>query len=87
MPLAQITACGAGGLSGPAIHQDALRLVSRAVQAVKIPVIGVGGILCGADAAAFLKAGAVAVQVGTANFYDPLAALRIARELTHLESS
>ncbi|MBI2819721.1 MAG: dihydroorotate dehydrogenase [Acidobacteria bacterium] len=75
---------GAGGLSGPAIHADALRLVSRAVQAVRIPVIGVGGILCGADAAAFLRAGAVAVQVGTANFYDPLATLRIARELAQL---
>ena len=72
---------GAGGLSGPAIHADALRLVTRAVRAVKIPVIGVGGILCGADAADFLQAGAVAVQVGTANFYDPLATVRIAREL------
>ncbi|MBI3933511.1 MAG: dihydroorotate dehydrogenase [Acidobacteria bacterium] len=72
---------GAGGLSGPAIRADALRLVSRAVQAVRIPVIGIGGILCGADAVAFLEAGAVAVQVGTANFYDPLATLRIAREL------
>ena len=72
---------GAGGLSGPAIHADALRLVTRAVRAVKIPVIGVGGILCGADAAAFLQAGAVAVQIGTANFYDPLATVRIAREL------
>jgi len=72
---------GAGGLSGPAVYADALRLVTRAVRAVKIPVIGVGGILCGADAADFLQAGAVAVQVGTANFYDPLATVRIAREL------
>jgi dihydroorotate dehydrogenase (NAD+) catalytic subunit len=72
---------GAGGLSGPAIYQDALRLVRRAVETVRIPVIGVGGILCGADAAAFLEAGAAAVQVGTANFYDPLAPVRIAREL------
>jgi dihydroorotate dehydrogenase (NAD+) catalytic subunit len=75
---------GAGGLSGPAIHADALRLVSRAARAVNIPVIGVGGILCGADAASFLKAGAVAVQVGTANFYDPRATLRVARELARL---
>jgi len=74
---------GAGGLSGPAIHEEALRLVSRAVRSVKIPVIGIGGILCGADAAAFLQAGAVAVQIGTANFYDPLATVRIARELNH----
>jgi dihydroorotate dehydrogenase (NAD+) catalytic subunit len=72
---------GAGGLSGPVIHKKALELVAAAVVAVKIPVIGIGGILCGADAAAFLRAGAVAVQVGTANFYDPLAPVRIAREL------
>jgi dihydroorotate dehydrogenase (NAD+) catalytic subunit len=77
---------GVGGLSGPAIHADALRLVGRTVQAVKIPVIGVGGVLCGADAAAFLNAGAAAVQVGTANFYDPLACLRIARELTRWQA-
>jgi len=75
---------GVGGLSGPVIHAEALRLVDRAVRSVRIPVIGIGGILCGADAASFLRAGAVAVQVGTANFYDPLAAARIARELAQL---
>jgi dihydroorotate dehydrogenase (NAD+) catalytic subunit len=75
---------GAGGLSGPVILEDALRLVRRAVAAVKIPVIGIGGIVCGADAAAFLQAGAAAVQVGTANFYDPQAPIRIARELDRL---
>lgn len=72
---------GAGGLSGPVIHENALRLVTQAADAVRIPVIGIGGILCGADAATFLKAGVVAVQVGTANFYDPLATVRIIREL------
>lgn len=72
---------GKGGLSGPAIRPLALRLVHEAVRAVRIPVIGIGGILCGADAAEFLRAGAVAVQVGTANFYDPLATVRIIREL------
>src|SRR5690348_18033782 len=51
-------------VSGPAIHAEALRMVERAVRAVKVPVIGVGGILCGADAMEFLRAGAVAVQVG-----------------------
>ncbi|MBI4459554.1 MAG: dihydroorotate dehydrogenase [Acidobacteria bacterium] len=70
-----------GGLSGPAIHVVAVRLVSEAAASVRIPVIGIGGIVCGADAAEFLRAGAVAVQVGTANFYDPLSCLRIAREL------
>ncbi len=72
---------GGGGLSGPAIHEVALRMVSAAASTVRIPIIGLGGILCGADAAAFIRAGAVAVQVGTANFYDPLAVPRIAREL------
>jgi dihydroorotate dehydrogenase (NAD+) catalytic subunit len=72
---------GAGGLSGPAIHTLAIRLVYQAVRAVRIPVIGIGGIVCGADAAEFLRAGAVAVQVGTASFYDPRATVRIAREL------
>ena len=72
---------GVGGLSGPAIHREALRLVEQAVRAVKIPVIGVGGILCGADAAEFLRAGAIAVQVGTANFWDPKTPARVAQEL------
>ena len=71
-----------GGLSGPAIHALAVRLVHRAASVVTIPVIGIGGIICGADAAEFLRAGAAAVQVGTANFYDPLATVRIIRELT-----
>ncbi len=72
---------GGGGLSGPVIHARALRLVEQVAQEVAIPVIGIGGIICGADAAAFLGADAVAVQVGTANFYDPLATLRIIHEL------
>ena len=72
---------GAGGLSGPAIHTLAIRMVYQAARAVRIPVIGIGGILCGADAAEFLRAGASAVQVGTASFYDPRATLRIVREL------
>jgi dihydroorotate dehydrogenase (NAD+) catalytic subunit len=72
---------GFGGLSGPAIKPIALRMVYEAAQAVKIPVIGLGGIASGADAAEFLIAGASAVEVGTANFWDPAAPLRIAREL------
>ena len=74
---------GFGGLSGPAIKPVALRLVYEAARAVKIPVIGIGGITRGADAAEFLMAGASAVEVGTANFWDPAAPLRIARELDH----
>jgi dihydroorotate dehydrogenase (NAD+) catalytic subunit len=72
---------GFGGLSGPAIKPIALRLVYQAAQAVKIPVVGLGGIASGTDAAEFLIAGARAVEVGTATFWDPRAPLRIAREL------
>ncbi|MEE0800101.1 MAG: dihydroorotate dehydrogenase [Gemmiger sp.] len=69
------------GLSGPAIRPIALRMVWQAVGAVKIPVIGLGGILTGADALEFIMAGAAAVQVGTANFLDPTACVRITREI------
>ena len=72
---------GFGGLSGPAIKPIALRMVYEATQAVRIPVIGLGGIRSGLDAAEFMIAGASAVQVGTVNFWDPAAPIRIAREL------
>jgi dihydroorotate dehydrogenase (NAD+) catalytic subunit len=72
---------GFGGLSGPAIKPLALRLVYQAAQAVKIPVIGLGGISTGEDAAEFLVAGASAVEVGTATFWDPQSPARVAREL------
>jgi dihydroorotate dehydrogenase (NAD+) catalytic subunit len=72
---------GMGGLSGPAIKPIALRMVWQAAKAVKIPVIGLGGIASGEDAAEFLIAGAQAVQVGTASFWDPGSVARIAKEL------
>lgn len=72
---------GFGGLSGPAIKPIALRMVYEAAQAVTIPVVGLGGISTGEDAAEFLIAGATAVQVGTANFWDPGSSVRIAKEL------
>jgi len=72
---------GFGGLSGPAIKPIALRLVCQAARAVKIPVVGLGGIATGTDTAEFMIAGASAVQVGTATFWDPQSPLRIAREL------
>jgi len=72
---------GFGGLSGPAIKPIALRLVYQAARAVKIPVIGLGGVSSGEDAAEFLIAGASAVEVGTATFCDPRSPLRIAKEL------
>jgi len=70
-----------GGLSGPAIRPIAVRLVHQVVQAVKIPVIGVGGISRAMDALEFLIVGARAVQVGTANFVDPHAMATIIADL------
>ncbi len=66
-----------GGLSGPAIKPIALRMVHEAYHAVKIPVIGMGGIMSAADAIEFMLAGASAIQVGTANFVTPMAAVEI----------
>jgi dihydroorotate dehydrogenase (NAD+) catalytic subunit len=71
--LANIT----GGLSGPAIKPIALRMVWQVAQTVKIPVIGVGGIMKGEDALEFIIAGASAIQVGTANFLDPTATIKV----------
>ena len=64
-----------GGLSGPAIKPVAVRMVYQAAQAVKLPIIGMGGIANGADALEFILAGASAVAVGTANFHNPRATL------------
>jgi dihydroorotate dehydrogenase (NAD+) catalytic subunit len=66
-----------GGLSGPAIKPLALNLVYQTAQAVKIPIIGIGGITSGEDAVEFLLAGAKAVQIGTSNFIDPTATLNV----------
>ncbi len=73
-----------GGLSGPAIKPVALFMVYEACRAVSIPVVGCGGVISGRDAAEFLMVGASAVQVGTANLYDPRAPERIAKELEEL---
>jgi dihydroorotate dehydrogenase (NAD+) catalytic subunit len=72
--LANIT----GGLSGPAIKPVALRMVWQVSRAVKVPLIGIGGIISATDALEFILAGATAVQVGTANFLNPAAAEEIA---------
>jgi dihydroorotate dehydrogenase (NAD+) catalytic subunit len=66
-----------GGLSGPAVKPVALRMVWQVAKAVKIPVIGLGGIMNAADAIEFMLAGATAVQVGTANFIDPQISIKI----------
>jgi dihydroorotate dehydrogenase (NAD+) catalytic subunit len=62
---------GMGGLSGPAIRPIAVRMTYECAQAVKIPIVGMGGIMTASDALEFIIAGATAVQVGTANFIDP----------------
>jgi dihydroorotate dehydrogenase (NAD+) catalytic subunit len=72
---------GTGGLSGPAIHAQAVAAVAQVCAAVSIPVVGVGGVSDAASARDFLVAGAVAVQVGTASFVDPWTAIRIAQAL------
>lgn len=66
-----------GGLSGPAVKPVALRMVWQVAKAVKVPVIGIGGITTAADAIEFMLAGASAIQVGTANFIDPQASVKI----------
>ena len=66
-----------GGLSGPCIRPIAVRMVWQTAKAVRIPVIGLGGIMNGRDALEFILAGATAVQVGTANFVDPAATMKI----------
>jgi len=66
-----------GGLSGPAIKPIAVRCVHQVYRAVKIPLVGIGGIATVEDALEFIIAGATAVQVGTANFYDPTSTMKI----------
>lgn len=74
-------AFGTGGLSGPAIRPVAVRMAWQAARAVKIPIIGIGGISSAADALEFLIAGCRAVQVGTANFVDPGLYTRLVADL------
>jgi len=66
-----------GGISGPAVRPIAVRMVWQVAQAVSVPIIGVGGITCAEDALEFIIAGASAVQIGTYNFVDPTALLKI----------
>ena len=66
-----------GGVSGPAVHPIAVRMVYETAQAVSIPIIGMGGISCAEDAIEFLLAGASAVSVGTANFHNPAVTLEV----------
>ncbi|MDE6225263.1 MAG: dihydroorotate dehydrogenase, partial [Muribaculaceae bacterium] len=70
-----------GGLSGPAVRPIAVRMVWQVAKAVKIPVIGLGGITSGRDALEFIMAGATAIQVGTYNFVDPAVTAKIVDEI------
>lgn len=72
---------GTGGLSGPAIKPVALRMVWQVAKAVKIPVIGMGGIMNAIDAIEFFMAGATAVEIGVANFIDPAISVKIAEDI------
>lgn len=68
---------GTGGLSGPAVKPVAVRMVWQVAKAVKIPVIGLGGIMTADDAIEFLMAGATALEIGTANFIDPAVTIKV----------
>ena len=68
---------GTGGLSGPAVKPVALRMVYQVARAVKIPVVGLGGIMTAKDAIEFLMCGATAIEIGTANFIDPAVTIKV----------
>ncbi|HKV42911.1 MAG TPA: tRNA-dihydrouridine synthase, partial [Blastocatellia bacterium] len=68
---------GTGGLSGPAIRPIAVRMVCEVARAVDIPLIGIGGITSATDALEFMIAGATAIQIGTANYYEPAVTMKV----------
>lgn len=68
---------GTGGLSGPAVKPVAVRMVWQVARAIKIPVVGLGGIMTAEDAVEFLMAGATAIEIGTANFIDPAVTIKV----------
>lgn len=71
-----------GGLSGPAVKPVAVRMVNEVFHAVKIPVIGLGGIMTAEDAIEFMMAGASAIEIGTANFVDPTVTMKVKQGMT-----
>ena len=72
-----VLSIGTGGLSGPAVKPVALRMVWQVAKAVKIPVVGLGGISSAKDAIEFIMAGATAIEIGTANFLDPAISIKV----------
>ena len=75
--LKKVLSIGTGGLSGPCVKPVALRMVYQVAKAVKIPVIGLGGIMTAEDAIEFMMCGATAIEIGTANFLDPAVTLKV----------
>jgi len=73
----KVLSIGTGGLSGPCVKPVALRMVYQVAHAVKIPIIGLGGIMTAEDAIEFLMCGATAIEIGTANFVDPAVTLKV----------
>ncbi len=73
----KVLSIGTGGLSGPAVKPVALRMVYQVAKAVKIPVVGLGGISTAKDALEFLMCGATAIEIGTANFLDPAVSIKV----------
>ena len=73
----KVLSIGTGGLSGPAVKPVALRMVYQVARAVKIPVVGLGGISTAKDAIEFLMCGATAIEIGTANFLDPAVSIKV----------
>ncbi len=73
----KVLSIGTGGLSGPAVKPVALRMVYQVAKAVKIPVVGLGGISTAKDAIEFLMCGATAIEIGTANFLDPAISIKV----------
>jgi dihydroorotate dehydrogenase (NAD+) catalytic subunit len=73
---------GTGGLSGPAIRPIAVRMVYEVAKAVDVPIIGIGGIASSTDALEFIIAGATAIQIGTANYYDPQVTVKVVEGLS-----
>ena len=73
----RVLSIGTGGLSGPAVKPVALRMVYQVAKAVKIPVVGLGGISTAKDAIEFLMCGATAIEIGTANFLDPAISIKV----------
>ena len=72
-----VLSIGTGGLSGPAVKPVALRMVWQVARAVKIPVVGLGGIMTARDAIEFFMAGATAIEIGTANFINPAVTIKV----------